>query len=348
METETLIRESVTESSYKTTLPPSGLVTVRRIQNPNSFSRSWSEVNKLKGPDGKVTDTTPLAYNEDVLPGSRDIFKPLFSMGRRMRLINITMEDRPYVANTIKEEDFKELVKKAKLTYEEGPNVGKIIEEASLYNDKDPFFSSVALERTHLEGDLLLDMSQPVDTIVYYCMLAHDEYALDGRINEKAIPSRVKYVLLHEGQSTDDNLNKVSVSRKLMKVLDNMNRQEAARIAFIFNIKIDNNTTDEMIKDQIALLLEDKTKTVPGLGKTYKEWFESLIQNSVERLSAIEIVHKGLNYGIIQKTRSGYMFEGEPLGQTKVSVESYLLDPRKQDIFARLSEALRFKEMDHK
>lgn len=322
------------------------IVIVRRIDNPNSFARQFQEVGRKQNiANGKVIESSPTPYGESVFPMSRDTFRPEWSKSEGVRLFDI-----PEIGSSTSREKFHTIaemvnqeVKQCKLAYPDGPRQGQFIEEASLLSDNDPFFAHNELEKTHMEGDLTLDLSKPMDKILYWAMRASDSYAMKGHIDEKAIPSRVQYIMFSPKEDVSEGLTVASEERSLYRKIDTMARYELMMICNIFRIDFVDDTGDDMLRDMISLAIRDTKKTISGLGFSYKDWLKILLQDGMETLQIKEIIYMATNRGIISKTKTGFMFQGENLGNTLIAVEMTLLSPAKRDIVLSLQTLLKGK-----
>lgn len=322
------------------------LVIVRRVDNPNSFARQFQEVGRKQNmANGKTIESTPTPYGESVFPMSRDTFRPEWSKSEGVRLFDI-----PEIGSSTSREKFSVIaekvnatIKECKLTYPDGPRQGQFIEEASLTSDSDPFFAHNDLEKTHMEGDLTLDLSKPLDKILYWAMRASDSYAMKGHIDDKAIPSRVQYIMFSAKEDVNEGLEVASEERALYRKIDTMDRTELMMICNIFRIEFRDDTNDDMLRDLISVTIRDPKKIVAGLGFNYKEWLKILLRDGSETLQIKEIVYLAYHRGIISKTKTGFMFQGDNLGNTLIAVEMTLLTPAKRDVVLSLQTLLKGK-----
>lgn len=201
---------------YKSTLISNGI-----IHEQNKYS------------DGSVeTYTTNKKWGKVKQPGSRQILRPKFSH-----------HNGRYTLDGINDKDLQDLVKAARLKFENGPREGEYITQAFPTDLEDPFFLNKLLNVTLVEGEYEFTDS-PIDKIMEaHLRTRRDVRTPDSHMAMAGVAHR--YEIIDSDFDRRNKKKEIRDKKDALKLLINSSVDKKLKVSYILGIKHDGKLDSE-------------------------------------------------------------------------------------------------------
>lgn len=261
------------------------------------------------------------AYNKEKFIGSRQISRIAWSDGKN-----------EYPLGDIEQEELDKLVKACGFRDEQN----KLIVTADRKDYSDPFFQHRYLKIHKEEGEVELDMSNPINKIFVLNAENRSQYKSEGH-NNPVMSARTKYYLTNRD---DENLavtKDVDNWIELGQLLGGLDSKKLLKVGVAMNLGVQQNSSPEFVKNTIASTLRDSKGFVKGTTESYQAAFIRLAKSDSEELDTQYKVILATRKGFLRKKKEqGWLFNGKPVATTDSQLVPYFSDPVNQDDYFEL------------
>lgn len=239
--------------------------------------------------------------------------------------------------------DLNELVQRCRLTNsrKNHPDFGKLITSCDIYDPNDPFFVNPNLFIKLKEGYGNLNLSTPIDRLLYEGALKNHRFAIGGEEDDPYVQRRAKYIIVDK--NIDKKNKEVTRNNTLeaTKLYDSLSEDKLKSVGLAIGVIKDKNIDASIVKDVLfEYVLDNKTK-LPGSEKTKQEVFLEACKMDVQHLHIRNVVQLGFSSGVIKRDKDlGYTAFGNAVGKSKEFVFNYFLDIKNSEILLRLEQAV--------
>jgi len=310
------------------------LVTIRPRENSKKFQTrqgTMTQYQKVIVAPGVEEDREAGPYKGERFPNSRQMFRPIWGASKRRWMLE-GIEDNCKKLN--------DLVKGCKFKYKtDHPKAFHYIEEADIYDVRDPFFNHDYLRIISREGQTTLDKDIPLDHIIYLGCLANHDFQKGGETINPLLSSRVKYII------TDKNIDtkiKKEVRTKAMRSTElyaSLTDAKRLKIAMAMGL-VASEEVDRALVDEVLWDASQSAISAPGF-ESKRDMFIAMCEANAEELNTRHMIQKAKSSGKLRKVKGqGYLLFGQPVGNSDRQLYEYFRNPENQEMLIRLEQAL--------
>lgn len=242
------------------------------------------------------------------------------------------------------------LAKEAKLSYIDGPNIGKVIDTADLKHREDPFFNHPRLLNRIKDDITTYNLNDPVDvlklaTFKMYPMVAHSESS------KKRTPGAKWIIVDKEVEQKDiekEYLDKIAITKYFTPGKDKLSPEKMRAMLIAFNdssLKMDENTRIETIEAWLYQKAHDNT-VVQGLSN--KQRFINLASMTNTELGLRTLIDKGVKLGVLRKQGSKYLYAGKEIAPNIDVLTKKLAKADNASLLEAIEDEINFKASESK
>lgn len=265
----------------------------------------------------------------------------LYGSQQKLAVTEYSLQDSCYVVDlsifqggTAEEKmvDFQNTVRKCELVYEDKQGNTKSIVSCNLADIRDPFINH---ERMKLQLDDLensFDLKDPINKIKLSFLKNNEKFYFvesEDLPDFDEIPYTVEFLILRKSPEANAEIRKAGDLRSMLAQLDKLDFITTKMIAQIWDINMDANTSENMLKDQIAFHLSDKKYFINNDNERvyYDTSFKNLVNRTNAELQVSVLVKEGRKLGALRSSTAGFEIDGTILGLTLADVERELNNP---------------------
>ena len=297
------------------------------LKGAKKFHKRLGEGEIMNMDGGKVIGE----WNNQELPSTVQGRRVRWSLGKRRYLL---IDEN---GKELSKEALEELVKSSYLTYEDGPDKGKLIQTADPLNGKDPFFNHSQLHTLLREGNGKLDKDVSAkDRLLGYGLRGADDIATAKESNTSG---RIRYVLSDKGEEVNTALEDMKKAQLASILLDKQTDSKRLTIAKIMGLGV-NNSSDRGTVD-LALFNAIKSNTKKNSeGITLQQLFINICMMEAAEFNLRHLIAQAKENKVIRLTKTGYTFNGARIASTDTGLYEYFNNGTNGEILIALENAM--------
>lgn len=295
------------------------------------FAHGMTVVEETKDGMGNKDQVTKGSYLGERFPNTGGFRRPIFDT--RKGMWSLVLDNGEQAT----EEWLEPLVVRCKFRYESGPNKGKLIERADLYDIDDEFFHHRQLRNYLDEGFALLDADNPVHAILAAGYRGHPEVA---KVGLKAYTGNQRLLI------SDSNAEEETKSRTISKKVESatlftkLTLDRKRRILQVLkNKEFVTPLSEEAVNIELYNIIDDGDR-MNWTGAANIDEFIRIAKMSHEDLAMREYVLKAIRIGIIKNQRNSYIFDGKKIANTIDECEYHFKQAENVKEFEKLEKKL--------
>jgi hypothetical protein len=295
------------------------IITPRRRGNP--LTKGSKLFTKKLGDDALVNMENGKAvgdFNGEELPATVQGRRIRYSLGKS-KYVMLDENGRE-----LGDADVQDFVKRAYLTYEEGPNKGTLITSADPYNRKDPFFNHKELAVFLKEGNGKLEADKNTkDRLLLAGLRGSSEFA-SSKDNSRS--AAVRYVISDKDQEaallSQDRNRKIECIRRFVALTDAKKLIIGKIMGLGVNESNDRDTVDNAIYNAIT-----STRV-------------NITDMDSEELNLRFLIASAKGNSVIKPSKSGWTFRGNRIASTDGGLYDYFKKYENHETLLLLEEAM--------
>lgn len=251
-----------------------------------------------------------------------------------------------YIFDGLTDEQVLQYAKKCKLSYEDGEDKGKIINEVDLYHDQDPFCNHSQMRISIFNDVYTFNLQNPLDVLKLAMIKA---YPFTAKTSDSSLPD-AKWVIVNEQIEREQAVSKYTKEKEIWKYFaegkHKLSPDTMRSIAYCFNDPINFNITPNTPIEVIETKLQEKAKdnkTVVN-GMTNQARFLMLVGLKPDEIKIRAMIGKAISLGIIRNRSERFMYNGNEIAIGLENTIKHLLNPENAVLFTAIEQEIKVRE----
>lgn len=254
-------------------------------------------------------------------------------------------DNHKFIFEGLTDDQVKDLVKKAKLSYETGPNKNTIIYDVDLYHKDDPFCNHKDLNIRIFDDTLTFNVDVPLEQLKLAAFKAYPIVALNE--DEIKNTANAKWVVVDKDIEEKNAIKAYTQAMEVNKYFTpgqyylSPAKMRALLVAYNdAKLKFNETTDPALIAKE---LYKRATDTTVIDGNTNQAKFFQLLKLSEDELGIRTFIKDASDSGILRITKGAYKFNGVEIAPTFELLVKRLSKPEESLLYDQIADALEVK-----